>query len=106
MWNNPPRYLRDCSDACLDGFLMKSFDESAGLRKELREVIQEYIVAEARALFAEWVKECREASRIIGLQETADQRASPDVDDKPALGPAQHGRSRHTSARAVGIEVA
>jgi hypothetical protein len=51
----PLEYLLECSKSSLNSFLLAQLNKSANSRKEMKDVMAEWIEAWALALFAEWL---------------------------------------------------
>jgi hypothetical protein len=71
----PLESLLKLSQNCLVGFELTSLNRIANLRKEFREVLDEWIEAQIAASFARWVVEYR-----LVRDSSADQRALPPSD--------------------------
>ena len=63
----PLDYLLTCSEAGLESFEMSRLNRIANLRRELRDVLDEWMEAEVNARVARWLLECKRAeSRAAG----------------------------------------
>lgn len=63
----PLDYLLTCSEAGLESFEMSRLNRIANLRRELRDVLDEWMEAEVSARVARWLLECKRAeSRAAG----------------------------------------
>jgi hypothetical protein len=68
----PLEYLVTSSQAALETFELSRLNKSANLRKELRDVVEEWIEAEIQSRLARWILECRrtqDAASDMGLSE-------------------------------------
>ena len=72
----PLEYLVTSSQAGLENFELGKLNKIANLRKELREVVEEWIEAETQSRLARWILECRRAQ---------DAAAGPRASEPPAL---------------------
>ena len=62
-------YLAGASTISLESYELARLNQIANLRKELREVMEEWIEAEVEARFARWVLENRRASPLSAFPE-------------------------------------
>jgi hypothetical protein len=76
--NSPPplEFLVTSSQAGLENFELGKLNKIANLRKELREVVEEWIEADIQSRLARWILECRRAQ---------DAAADPRASEPPAL---------------------
>lgn len=58
----PLEYLRWVSDAGLHDFLLRKIGDADLRRKEVRDVLEEWVQAEALWMLAQWLREFRNAS--------------------------------------------
>src|ERR1700683_3138351 len=56
---SPLEYLLTSSEAALETFELARLNKSANLRKELRDVVEEWIEAEIQSRLARWILDCR-----------------------------------------------
>ena len=56
---SPLEYLVTSSEAALETFELARLNKSANLRKELRDVVEEWIEAEIQSRLARWILDCR-----------------------------------------------
>ncbi len=56
---SPLEYLLTSSEAALETFELSRLNKSANLRKELRDVVEEWIEAEIQSRLARWILDCR-----------------------------------------------
>lgn len=64
----PLQYLRETSDTGLREFLLRKLNEADIRRKEVRDVLEEWVQAEALAMLSEWIRELRQVdSGVIGV---------------------------------------
>ena len=63
----PVEYLAGASKISLESFEITRLNQAANLRKELREVVEEWIEAEVEARLARWVLEnrCTEPQTVV-----------------------------------------
>ena len=80
------------SDRTLEDFELASLNRSSNTRRAVRDLWQELIEQEARALFARWIR--RHRAEIVkalrdtdSLQKTLDFPGSPLANPRPVLGP-------------------
>ncbi len=59
MTNPPLEYLVTSSQAGLETFELARLNKIANLRKELREIVEEWIEAETQSRLARWILQCR-----------------------------------------------
>lgn len=69
----PFQYLLECSQISLEDFELARLDRAANLRRQLRDIAEEWIDAEVEARLSHWVRENRWLSR----EETLNPRQSP-----------------------------
>ncbi len=55
----PFHYLLECSQMSLEDFELARLDRAASLRKQLRDIAEEWVEAEVEAQLARWVRENR-----------------------------------------------
>lgn len=55
----PLEYLHWVSDPGLHDFLLRKLNDAELRRKEVRDVLEEWVQAEALAMLAEWIREMR-----------------------------------------------
>jgi len=69
------QYLLDCSQMSLEDFELARLDRAASLRKQLRDIAEEWIEAEVEAQLARWVHENRgrSAARTVKFRERKDE---------------------------------
>lgn len=60
----PLEYLVSCSASALESMELARLNQASNLRKELSQVLEEWVNCEADARLARWVLECRRAPRI------------------------------------------
>jgi len=60
----PLEYLLTCSEAGLESFEMSRLNRVANLRRELRDVLDEWMEAEVNARVARWLLECKRAESL------------------------------------------
>lgn len=98
----PLDYLLSCSEASLESFEMSRLNRIANLRRELRDLLDEWMEAEVNARVARWLLECKRAesratgapnllppvSLLLGSQSLTFLPPMPGADDSP---PAQNG---------------
>ena len=91
---NPVEYLAGASKISLESFELNRLNQIANLRKELREVMEEWIEAEVEVRFARWVLENRRACppSVVPFPETSTEATAIFEIDRPA--PAPSGFSR------------
>lgn len=77
MTNPPLEYLVTSSQAGLENFELARLNKIANLRKELREIVEEWIEAETQSRLARWILQCRRT------QEAASN--SHDAESSPPL---------------------
>lgn len=72
----PFDYLAGCSKPGLESFELSRLNQVANLRKELREVVEEWIEAEVQARLARWILERRRGrdEALIRFPEPATER--------------------------------
>ena len=58
----PVQYLLECSQMSLEDFELARLDRAANLRKQLRDIAEEWIEAEVEAQLAHWVRRSRRRS--------------------------------------------
>ena len=102
-YTRPPLdYLLACSEAGLESFEMSRLNRIANLRRELRDVLDEWMEAEVNARIARWLLECKRAessaagatallppmSLLLGPQALPFLPPMPGADDSPSQ---QHG---------------
>ena len=106
----PLDYLLTCSEAGLESFEMSRLNRIANLRRELRDVLEEWMEAEVNARVARWLLECKRAesraagapallppvSLLLGQQALPFLPPMPGADDSPSE---HHG----DAARSAGI---
>lgn len=93
----PLDYLLTCSEAGLESFEMSRLNRIANLRRELRDVLDEWMEAEVNARVARWLLECKRAesraagapnllppvSLLLGSQALTFLPPMPGADDSP-----------------------
>jgi hypothetical protein len=104
---NPVGYLAGASKISLESFELNRLNQIANLRKELREVMGEWIEAEVEVRFARWVLENRQAcpSSVVPFPETTPEPAAIFESDRPALAPSGLSRAivKHPIPPRLGI---
>lgn len=82
----PFQYLLECSQMSLEDFELARLDRAASLRKQLRDIAEEWVEAEVEAQLARWVRENRgrSAARTVKFRQREDElerrpRALPDA---------------------------
>jgi hypothetical protein len=60
----PFEYLANCSQMSLEDFELARLDRVASLRKELRDIAEEWIEAAVEAQLAHWVRENRQRTAV------------------------------------------
>ncbi|MFY9527908.1 MAG: hypothetical protein WBC04_13100 [Candidatus Acidiferrales bacterium] len=55
------QYLRACSQTSLEAFELSRYNRVANLRKELCDLVEEWVEAEVDARFARWIREQKQA---------------------------------------------
>ncbi|HTP44650.1 MAG TPA: hypothetical protein VMJ13_08795, partial [Candidatus Acidoferrum sp.] len=67
----PFQYLLQCSQMSLEDFELARLDRAASLRKQLRDIAEEWVEAEVEAQLARWVRENRgrSSARTVKFQE-------------------------------------
>ncbi len=76
----PLKYLADCSEASLESFELSRLNQIANLRKELREVLDEWVEAEVQVRLARRILEdrrARDATPIAFLQRRLREKRLP-----------------------------
>jgi hypothetical protein len=76
----PFQYLLDCSLMSLEDFELARLDRAANLRRQLRDIAEEWIDAEVEARISHWVRE----NRLQPSKRVSDPR-QPAVDLPPIL---------------------
>lgn len=71
---SPLEYLVTSSEAALETFELSRLNRSANLRKELRDVVEEWIEAEIQSRLARWILDCR---RTQAARSDADPSGAP-----------------------------
>ncbi len=59
----PSHYLRTCSPTSLEAFELSRYNRVANLRKEFRDLVEQWIEAEVDARVAHWIREQRRSER-------------------------------------------
>ncbi len=71
----PFQYLLECSQMSLEDFELARLDRAASLRKQLRDIAEEWVEAEVEAQLARWVRENRgrSAARAVKFRKREDE---------------------------------
>ena len=73
--STPFQYLLECSQMSLEDFELARLDRAANLRKQLRDIAEEWVEAEVEAQLARWVRDNRglSATKTVKSREHEDQ---------------------------------
>jgi hypothetical protein len=89
----PFQYLLECSQMSLEDFELARLDRAANLRKQLRDIAEEWVEAEVEAQLAHWVRGNRRRSveRTESIRLSAENTrlclsAPPETDDTRGVG--------------------
>lgn len=77
----PLEYLVTSSQAGLENFELGKMNKIANLRKELRDVVEEWIEAEIQSRLARWILECRRTQDAAAHAQTSEVDAPLRVED-------------------------
>jgi hypothetical protein len=83
--NRPPLdYLATCSNASLEAFELSRLNRAANFRKEVRDILDDWVEAEGEARFARWLLESRRAQETE-MHVSAKQPELPQLPDAQML---------------------
>lgn len=88
------KYLQTCSKASREAFQLNRFSKAACLRKELRNIIEEYIEAEVEARLAARVREFAELGGCILPSRSNDPRQEEFVFNRGPIAVLDAGKNR------------
>lgn len=78
----PLEYLLECSKSSLNSFLLAQLNKSANSRKELKEIMSEWIEARALALLAEWLMNHGEELMALASKPPESQEKQESFDER------------------------
>jgi len=96
-------YLATCSEPAVEGFELSRLNRAAILRKQMRQLIDEWVACEAEAQLARWTRQSRRAEMPVAAASLPDADAGlPEQLALPLLPPSTQVPSKGNCERSAG----
>ena len=96
-------YLATCSEPAVESFELSRLNRAAILRKQMRQLIDEWVACEAEAQLARWTRQSRRAEMPVAAASLPDADAGlPEQLALPLLSPSTRVSSKNSHGRSGG----
>jgi len=96
-------YLATCSEPAVEGFELSRLNRAAILRKQMRQLIDQWVACEAEAQLARWTRQSRRAEMPVAAASLPDADAGlPEQLALPLLSPSTRVSSKNSHGRSGG----